>query len=203
MSSSLARLALAAFLYGAIGVTANAAAGDVAALSAADRAAIDQLRSGDMAKLIVHDQPKPRLDGSFVDQAGVQHSVAEYAGKVVLVNFWATWCPPCRAEMPSIDRLAAALAGDDFAVIPLSNDRTGIERPARFFEEIEVKNLELMLDRGGKLALHAGVLGLPVTLILDRQGREIARMIGAAQWDGPDAKALLRRVIEITGRDRA
>jgi thiol-disulfide isomerase/thioredoxin len=203
-------LAIAALLYGAICPTANAVAADltggvarIIAFSDADRAELKQMRSGDMSKLIVHDLPLPRIEAAFDDSNGNPVRFADYAGKVVLLNFWATWCPPCRAEMPSIDRLAGDMAGDDFAVIALSSDRGGADRPTRFFQEIGIKNLDVMLDSSRKVAREAGILGLPVTLILDRQGREIARLIGDAEWDSPEAKALLGRVIELTGRERA
>ncbi|MFK7944120.1 MAG: TlpA disulfide reductase family protein, partial [Paracoccaceae bacterium] len=116
----------------------------------------------------------------------------------VLLNFWATWCPPCRKEMPGIDRLAGEMGGDDFDVIALSTDRFDVERVIDFFEEIEVKNLGIHQDRSGATARRAGALGLPVTLILDREGREIARVAGEAEWDSPRVKAILTRVIEMT-----
>jgi thiol-disulfide isomerase/thioredoxin len=205
MRRSFASLALAALLYGAIGPTANARAADLVAsdLTASDLAGLQNLRRGELAKLVVHAEPRPRLDARFSDADGNPVGVADFAGKVVLLNFWATWCPPCRAEMPSIDRLAGRMAGDDFAVLAVSADRGSIDRPARFLAEIGVKHLALMHDPGGKAMIGSGVLGLPVTLILDREGREIARLIGDAEWDSPEARALIDRVIEITGPDRA
>ena len=201
MSRSPFSVAFAALLYGAISLTANAVgAAELAArdLSASDRDALKELRSGDMAKLIVHDKPRDRIAETFRDLYGNPVTLADYSGKVVLLNVWATWCPPCRAEMPSIDRLAGEMSGDDFAVIPLSTDRGGVERVAEFFDDIQVRNLDIMHDRSGNVARQAGALGLPITLILDRQGREIARVIGDAEWDSPDARAILRRVIELT-----
>jgi thiol-disulfide isomerase/thioredoxin len=189
-------LALAAFLYGAIPFSANTVAAQE--LSAADVSALKEMRSGDMAKLIVHDAPLPRLEGTFQDLHGNPITLDAYRGKVVLLNFWATWCPPCRAEMPSIDRVAGALGGADFAVIPLSTDRGGVERADRFLKDIQVQNLATMHDRDGKMSRDAGILGLPVTLILDREGREVARMIGDANWDSPEARALLNRLIALT-----
>lgn len=201
MSRSPFSLALAAFLYGAIGLTANAAA--AAELTAADRVSLRELRAGDMSKLVFHDKPRARIDNAFRDLYGNAVRLSDYAGKVVLLNIWATWCPPCRAEMPTLDRLAGAFAGPDFEVIALSTDRAGVEPVAQFFKDIRVKNLKVMHDRSRDVARQAGVLGLPVTLILDRQGREIARMLGDADWDSPEARALLRRVIEMTGPDGA
>jgi len=189
-------LVLAAFLYGAFPFSANTAAAED--LTAADVSALRDMRAGDMSKLIVHDAPKPRLEGTFQDLYGNPVTLDAYDGKVVLLNFWATWCPPCRAEMPSIDRLAGALGGPDFAVIPLSTDRGGVERADRFMKDIQVQHLDTMHDRDGKMARDAGVLGLPVTLVLDREGREVARMIGDANWSGPEARALLNRLIAMT-----
>ena len=201
MSRSPVSLALAALLYGAIFLTANAGATDLGAaeLTAADRATLKELRGGDMAKLVVHKAPRDRIDETFRDLYGNPLTLADYSGKVVLLNIWATWCPPCRAEMPSLDRLAGEMEGPDFAVIALSTDRGGVERVARFFADVQIENLKIMLDRSGNFSRRAGVLGLPATLILDRQGREIARLLGDADWDSPEAMAILRRVIEMTG----
>ena len=188
-------LAVAAFLYGAICLTANAVAAD---LTLAQRDGLKALRGGDMAKLVVHDQPRPRIEESFTDLYGNRIEFADYTGKVVLLNIWATWCPPCRAEMPSLDRLAGEMAGPDFTVAPLSTDRAGPERVAEFYKDTQVRNLPVLHDRSGKVARQAGVLGLPITLILDRQGREIARLIGDADWDSPEARTIIEQVIELT-----
>jgi thiol-disulfide isomerase/thioredoxin len=205
MSRSPFSVALAAFLYGAICLTANAAATDLGAveLTAADRATLKELRGGDMAKLVVHSAPRDRIAATFRDLHGNAVTLADYSGKVVLLNIWATWCPPCRAEMPTLDRLAGEMEGPDFAVIALSTDRGGAERVARFYNDMQIENLRVMLDRSGDFARQAGVLGLPVTLILDRRGREIARLLGDADWASPEARAILHRVIEMTGRGRA
>jgi thiol-disulfide isomerase/thioredoxin len=207
MSRSPVSLALAALLYGAISLTANAVAAEDTSvaglgsheLSSADRADLKARRSGNMLKLVVHDTPRDRIAEAFRDLYGNPITLADYSGKVVLLNIWATWCPPCRAEMPSIDRLAGSMEGEDFAVIPLSTDRAGVEHVAEFFKGIRIENLKVMHDRTGAVARQAGVLGLPVTLILDRQGREIARLLGDANWDSPDARAILRQVIRMTG----
>ncbi len=194
-------LAFAAILYGAISLTANLVAVTelrATELSAADRTSLKELRSGDMAKLIVHAAPRNRIEETFRDLYGNPVSLADYAGKVVLVNIWATWCPPCRAEMPSLDDLAGEMEGPDFAVIALSTDRAGVERVAQFYEDYLIENLDVMHDRSGNFGRKAGVRGLPVTLLLDREGREIGRIMGEADWNSPEAKAILNRVIEMT-----
>lgn len=188
-------LAIGALLYGLAALSANAVAGP---LSAEDRAALDALRQGEMAKLVLHDEARPPIGEAFRDAAGEQVRFADFAGKVVLVNLWATWCAPCRAEMPSIDRLAAGMAGEDLAVVALSTDRFGPERIQSFFDEIGVENLAIYQDRRSDVARAAGAMGLPVTLLLDREGHEVARLTGDAEWDSLEAKALLARLIELT-----
>ncbi|HET7410636.1 MAG TPA: TlpA disulfide reductase family protein [Paracoccaceae bacterium] len=191
-------LAFAALLYGLMAVSANAAE----ALSADDRTALDALRQGEMEKVVLHDEPRPRIDEAFRDAEGNEVRLADFAGQVVLLNLWATWCPPCRAEMPSIDRLAGQMAGahgdGGFAVIALSTDRGGPERIADFYDEIGVENLAIHQDPRGKLPRAAGAIGLPVTLLLDREGREVARVTGDAEWDSPEAKALIGKLVELT-----
>ena len=192
----LAALGFVALLYGVAALAVNpASAGD---LTADDRAALAELRTGDMTKLVVHDEPRPRLKQTFKDADGNEIAMAAFEGKVVVLNFWATWCPPCRAEMPSIDRLAGEMADSDVAVLALSTDRFDISRVGAFFEEIGIQNLPLIQDKRGKVAREAAVLGLPVTVILDREGREVARLQGEAEWDGPAAKAILNRLVEMT-----
>ena len=192
----LAALGISALLYGVTALAANPAWAEP--LTAREIAAIQELRTGDMTKLVVHDEARPRLTETFKDADGNEIGLADYEGKVVLLNFWATWCPPCRAEMPSIDRLAADMADRDVVVIALSTDRFDISRVGAFFEEIGIKNLPLVQDKRGKLAREAAVLGMPVTVLLDREGREIARLQGEAEWDGAPAKAILNRLIELT-----
>jgi thiol-disulfide isomerase/thioredoxin len=191
--------AIGALLYGLAAFSANAADGlEAGGLSAEGRASIDALRQGEMAKLVLHEEALAPIDEAFRDAEGNEQRFADFAGKVVLVNLWATWCAPCRAEMPSIDRLAAAMAGEDLVVAALSTDRFGAERIGEFFDEIGVEHLAIYQDKRSEVARAAGAIGLPVTLLLDRGGREVARLTGDAEWDSPEARALLTRLIELT-----
>lgn len=192
----LMRLGVSALLYGLIVFGANPSV--AADLTKDQIAQLKEMRSGDMRKLVVHKEARPRIEGTFRDQHGNGFTLADYEGKVVVLNFWATWCPPCRAEMPGIDRLAGEMGGSDLAVIALSTDRFDVERVAAFFKDIGVKNLPVLQDRKGVIARKAGVLGLPVTVILDRQGREIGRVQGEANWDSAEVKAIVTRIIEMT-----
>lgn len=188
------RLAFAAFLYGAIVLAANAAA----ALTPAQRAELEQFRTGQMANLVIRDHPQPRVEASFRDRKGNPVTLAHYRGKVVLLNLWAGWCPPCRAEMPALDRLAGALQGPDFAVVAVSVDHGGVGMPEQFFRNARIRNLHFMHDGNGDLERQVGVVGLPETLILDRAGHEIARLVGEVDWDSPEARALIGRIVRMT-----
>lgn len=171
------------FLYAALALGANAALAGPAELSA--------LRSGDMKKMEFLATPRAVPDIAFVDAKGGEHRLADYRGKYVLVNFWATWCAPCRLEMPSLDRLQAAMGGARFQVVPIATIRNTVPAVQRFYKQAGVTQLPIRLDPHAALAHQMGVMGLPVTVVLDPQGREIARLIGGADWDSKDAHALL------------
>jgi thiol-disulfide isomerase/thioredoxin len=167
---------------------ASVAAGQDSAQGAA-RAA--ESRSG-LETLVVHDTPRDVPSFSFIDGEGETRTLKDWRGKVILVNIWATWCAPCKEEMPALSRLQEKLGGENFAVLPISVDRGGLKKPRGFLEDIGADNLPLLLDESARLNVTLDVLGLPATLIIDAQGREIARMIGPAEWDSPEAIARLR-----------
>lgn len=132
---------------------------------------------------------------SFQDGNGQPVTLDSFKGRVVLLNLWATWCQPCRKEMPALDRLQAALGGPDFEVVALSIDRAGVEGARRFLDSVGVTKLKLYADPSAKLASAFKAIGLPTTLLLDRQGREIGRLIGPAEWDEGEAKALVQAAV--------
>lgn len=134
---------------------------------------------------MVHESLKSLPEIEFQDGDEVSVSLADFRGKVVLLNIWATWCAPCRREMPTLDRLQAQLGGPAFEVVALSIDRKGIGAVRSFFAEIGVQNLDIYVDTRGKSARALGMVGLPITLLIDRQGKEIGRLIGPAEWDTP------------------
>lgn len=158
---------------------------------AADLAA---LRVGDMKKL-AFTEPTALPEVVLLDDTGTERNLAEWRGKVLVVNFWATWCASCRVEMPSLDRLQGAMGSDDFQVLTIATGRNAMPAIEKFFAEAGVTRLQILRDERQKLARGLGILGLPVTLILDREGREVARMIGDAAWDGPEAQALLTALV--------
>ncbi|WP_261391394.1 TlpA family protein disulfide reductase [Roseovarius atlanticus] len=163
----------------------------------AQSADITDLRDGDMKKLVVHSEAKPVPGEAFKAEGGGDLTLADFQGKITLVNFWATWCAPCRHEMPMLSDLQAQLGGDDFEVVTIASGRNAPAAMKKFFDEIEVDNLPLHADPKMGLSRQMGVLGLPVTVILDREGREIARLQGDADWSSDSAKAILQTLIDV------
>jgi thiol-disulfide isomerase/thioredoxin len=146
------------------------------------------------------DAPVPAPQAVFQDGTGAPVTLAAFRGRVVLLNFWATWCAPCIREMPSLDRLQAALGDQGLAVLAVSQDRGGLKVVRPFFERLELDSLAVYLDPAGKLAREAGLRGLPTTLLIDRQGRLVGGLQGPAEWDSPEAARLIRHYLDQPAR---
>lgn len=177
-----------ALLYAALVLGANAAV--------ADPFALEGLKTGEMNRLAVHAEPKPAGKADFTDRDGGVHNLADWHGKVVLLNFWAVSCVPCREEMPALNTLEKELGGDDFAVVPVA---FGYNHPgglARFLTQYGIDALPVLLDPDRKLSSEMGVMAPPVTMILDRSGNEVARYIGGADWASEEARAIIHAVME-------
>lgn len=163
----------------------------------ADLDAAAALREGDMKKLVFHDAPKETTDAAFqlADDAG-EGRLADYQGKYVLLNFWATWCAPCRKEMPQLSELQAEFGGDEFEVLTLATGRNSPAGIRKFFDEIGVTNLPRHQDPKQAVASQMAIFGLPITVLIDPEGREIARLRGDADWSSDTAKAILATVLK-------
>jgi thiol-disulfide isomerase/thioredoxin len=142
------------------------------------------------------DPPRTLPDFTFTDEAGREHRVADFAGQVLVINLWATWCPPCVAEMPTLDRLQEKLGGIGVRVLALSQDRGGAAVVRRFYERTGVEHLGVWLDPRGAAARSLGARGLPTTLIATRDGREALRLAGEAEWDSPEMVTLIRAIAD-------
>jgi thiol-disulfide isomerase/thioredoxin len=153
------------------------------------------LNKGAMAAFVVRNPPQDLPAVNFVKGDGKQQSLGDWKGKVVLLNIWATWCVPCRAEMPALDKLEADLGGKDFAVVAINIDRGGGDKPKKFLAETGATHVQLYTDPSGKMFSVVKAVGMPTTLVLDRDGREIGRLVGPAKWDSPEALALIKAAI--------
>lgn len=174
-------------LYTGLGLGANSAL--------ADEAAAKAVLAGDMRKLVFHEVAKDLPAETLTDLDGAERSLSEWQGQWVVLNFWATWCAPCRKEMPSLERLAASQTETGVAVVTVATGRNPPPAIKRFFDEIGVENLPVILDPKSALARKMGVLGLPLTVILNPEGQEVARLIGDAEWDSADAYAMIEALL--------
>lgn len=151
-------------------------------------------RGAELAKL-TFSEPRPVPGLSITDPSGGSHQLADWQGKWLLVNFWAVWCVPCRVEMPALDNLQAELGGEEFEVVTIASGRNEPAQIDRFFAEAGVTRLPKLLDPKMALAAQMGVPGLPVSVLIDPEGNEVARLIGDAEWDSDAAKAVIRALI--------
>ena len=155
------------------------------------------LNKGAMAAFLARQKPLDLGVVSFADGEGGTKSLSDWRGKVMLLNIWATWCVPCREEMATLDKLQAALGGKDFQVVAVNIDRGGADKPKSFLAETGATHLSLYTDPSGKLFSELKAVGMPTTLLIDRQGHEIGRLVGPANWDSPEALALIKAAIAV------
>lgn len=149
---------------------------------------------------IPHASPRPVANVGFEDGNGQKRTLADFRGKVVVLNIWATWCGPCRKEMPTLDRLQSKLGGKDFEVVALSIDRGGQAAVKSFYDEINIHALAVYVDATAEAGDKLGAVGIPTTLLLNREGLEIGRVTGAAEWDNPAVIDVIRRYLPAGGR---
>lgn len=178
----------AALVYTGLSLGANPAMADMSDIAA--------LREEDMKKLVFHAAPKPITDASYETFDGGAGQLSDYAGQYVLLNFWATWCAPCRKEMPDLAELQTEFGGEDFQVVTVATGRNPPAKMKDFFAKIGVDNLPLHRDPKQQLARQMAVLGLPITVLIDPDGNEIARLRGDAHWASDSAKTLIRALID-------
>ena len=145
---------------------------------------------------IVHSAPKAIANIQFQDGNGQKIQLADYRGKTILLNIWATWCGPCRKEMPTLDRLQETLGGKRFEVVALSVDRAGTRVVRKFYDEIGIKHLRIVIDPTMRIMRELRVIGLPMTYLISPSGKEIGRLIGPAEWDAAEMVVFLKSQID-------
>jgi len=189
---ALAAIILIGIAVASVGVAGIAAWAGVGPL-AGDREAEGL---GDRLRLSAASEQGRVLNGApFRDAAGQPVSLVDFRGRIVVLNLWATWCGPCIREMPTLDRLQHELGDEGLTVVAVSTDRASTADLRRFFDRQGYRYLDLYHDRGGDLYRALNPSGLPVTYILDRHGRVLARHMGYMQWDHPKVVAMLRDLL--------
>jgi len=165
--------------------------------------AIDAAATGELAALNGTGEGRGYADLAFKDAAGADMTIADFSGKALLVNFWASWCIPCRAEMPALDALAGKYNAEDFMVLPINLDlgAAGLEKAQRFLDEGQFAHLPLYADNSfaafDRLKQQAVAIGLPATLVLDQNGCELAVLQGPAEWNTPDGEAVIEALLAL------
>ena len=194
LGAALAAILIVAVLYGTKGPGGNQAS----ACQGTEKllASMKPLAKGEVAAVQVPKASHMIPNLAFKAPDGQATSLKALEGKTLLVNLWATWCVPCRKEMPALDRLQQQMGGKDFEVVAINIDQRNLDRPKRFLDEIGVKALAYYADPDAKvfqdLQKIGRALGMPTTLIVDPNGCELAHLAGPAEWDSPDAVALIK-----------
>ena len=176
----------------------SAAGGESELTAGAATSPLAGLNKGAMAALLIKPKPVDLPEFTFADAEDKTKSLADFRGKVVLLNIWATWCVPCREEMPAFAALQTKHGGKDFEVVAINIDKGGPEKAAAFLKETGATNLALYTDPTGKLFATLKAVGMPPTLLIDREGKEIARLVGPADWASPDAIAVMQAALNAT-----
>jgi thiol-disulfide isomerase/thioredoxin len=194
---ALAPLGLAAVAAAAFyGTKAEGGKGACPATSASIADKLRPLAKGEIAALNVEKTPHPATALSFIGTEGQKLALADFKGRALVVNLWATWCAPCRAEMPALDKLQAAAGGPNFEVVTVNVDTARVERAGKFLDEIGVSHLSRYADHTGDsfetLRLAGKALGLPTSLLIDPEGCEVGVVAGPANWASPEALAAVK-----------
>ena len=191
---ALVAVAAGVVLYGTV-APAGKAASDCPADSAKLAVRLAPFARGELAALQVSSEPRRAEQFAFERDGGGKVTVADFKGRPILLNLWATWCAPCRMEMPTLDKLQAAKGGPGFEVVAVNVDTARFEKRAAFLDSVGAKTLVRYADPSGEafetMRKAGRALGLPVTLVIDKDGCEIAAVEGGAKWDSGEAQALV------------
>lgn len=156
---------------------------------------LEALIHGELADFELAEAVNPAPKTAFYNENGDKLTLADFKGRVVLVNLWATWCPPCLKEMPTLDALQGELGGDDFEVLAISVDMGGAEKSKSYLDRWGITHLNLYVEPSFKINREVEAFGLPATMLFDRAGNMVGRMAGPAEWDAKEVRALVRHVM--------
>jgi thiol-disulfide isomerase/thioredoxin len=155
-----------------------------------------EAKTGQMAAFVTKKAPEALPEISFKDASGKDLTLADFKGRTVLLNLWATWCSPCREEMPSLDRLQQALGSDKFEVVAVSLDKQGAPASQKFLDDVKAKALKLYVDATAKSGTNLKLIGMPTTILINKDGLEVGRLAGPAEWDSDEAKKLVQAAMQ-------
>ncbi|MBS0234934.1 MAG: TlpA family protein disulfide reductase [Proteobacteria bacterium] len=169
----------------------SAAAQDSSAPAVGESGA-SSFKLGELAAFVTKKTPAALPDITFQDASGKEVHLSDFKGKTILLNLWATWCAPCREEMPALNALQKDLGSDKFEVVTLSLDRGGYDASRKFLDELKATDVHLYADPSAKQGMALKLIGMPTTILINKDGLEVGRLAGAAKWDSPDAKKLIQ-----------
>jgi thiol-disulfide isomerase/thioredoxin len=192
----IAVLVFVAGAYGIYGFKGEPRKEEVAPPPVATGSFSKALATGPLAGFIIHPTRKDIAPFTFANDKGETIDLSKWKGRVVLLNLWATWCAPCRKEMPDLSKLQTELGGPDFEVVALSLDRKGLAASQVFLKETGVANLAAYVEPDGKALAKLQALGLPATILIDRAGREAGRILGPLEWSSPEALAMVKALLK-------
>ena len=196
--AALSALAAFAAVYVIVGRPDNEGGADLSPAKSESGAPVSEankLSTGTMTTFVFKEPPALLPEVQFVNADGKPVSLKDWRGKVVLLNLWATWCAPCRGEMPALHRLQSALGSDKFEVVALAIDKSGLAGARKFLDETKAQKLKLYADPTARLGNEFKVVGMPTSILIDKEGHEVGRLIGPAEWDTPEAKRLIQSLL--------
>jgi len=186
-------------IYGMGGLKRTAAGDPACRAAVATAQKIAPLAHGEVAALTMATTPLQLPNLAFDDANGQPRKLSDWRGKTVLVNLWATWCVPCRKEMPALDRLQEKLSGPNFEVVAINIDTRDLEKPKNFLKDAKLTRLGYFSDKNAKvfqeLKAIGRALGMPTSVLVDGSGCEIATIAGPAEWDSDDAIKLIKAAV--------
>lgn len=177
-----------ALLYTALSLTANTA-------HSLDIADVADMREGSMRKLVIHAEPKEVSQIPFSAPDGTTFQLSDFSGDYVLLNFWATWCVPCRKEMPDLNTLSEQFSDKGLKVLTVASGHNPLPAIKKFYAENALDHLPVLLDPKGAFSRDMDVLFLPITVLISPEGQEVARLKGDAAWAAPEAVNLLNTLV--------